>query len=112
LRNNSRVHNIQDQIISLLEDYLTDFPTHQEKIGYVFFRPSNIRLSYDGNRLLAKVCDSYPFKHSADFKPRHLISLTKKFKYPFYLSANYLVLYSEKDAVLLSLVGDPEEFLF
>lgn len=105
------VHQIHSKIIDALSEYLGDFETYEAKVAHVFFRPNNIRLSYDGNRLLSKICESYPFKHNNTFKPKHLIELTRKFKLPYYMSSNYIVVYSEVDAVLLTLIGDPNEFL-
>lgn len=107
----SNTSSTQKQIVDLLVEYLGDFSSYEEKVSYVFFRSTSVRLSYDGNRLLSKIATSYPFKHELVFKPKHYLAMGSKFKYPFYVSKNYIVLYSEKDAILMSLISDPDQFL-
>jgi hypothetical protein len=107
----SNVNEVQAKIVDLLSEYLGDFDSYDDKVSYAFFRPSTVRLSYDGNRLLSKIANSYAFKHELEFKPKHYIAMAHKFKYPFYVSKNYIVLYSEKDAILMSLISDADQFL-
>lgn len=76
----------------------------------IFFRPNNIRLSYVGCVSLKKVAKSYEFRHDNDFKSKHIMALVA-LKYPFYLSKKFFVVFSDEDALLITLHGDVLGFL-
>ena len=102
---------MRDKIVELLFDSI-DVETKDEAERLIFFRNKTSRLSYKGNQLLSKVADSYSFEHGMkDIKAGHIITITRQFKYPFYLSGKYLVLYSSEDAALIKLYGSVETFL-
>lgn len=102
---------MRNQIVELLFEQL-DVETRDEAERLIFFRNNTIRLSYKGNQLLSKVADSYSFEHGMkELKAGHIITITRQFKYPFYLSGKFLVLYSSEDAALIKLYGSVETFL-
>jgi len=70
----------------------------------VFARPTTARLTYTGYLLLSKMMKCYTFEHDLPPTAKIYIGLAK-IRYPFYLNAKTFVLFSEEEALLLSLHG-------
>jgi hypothetical protein len=98
------------QIRHNLPDHKTSKLTAEEFEKHVFIRPKGNRLTYDGYRLLSTFATPYVFTHEDNFKTKHITALVV-FKYPFYLSKKFFILFSEEDAMLLKLHGDVNSFL-
>jgi len=64
-----------------------------------------LRLSYIGNRVLSKHFGSFPFPLEKSPSNESLIKLDKSMKWPYYISTNFAVFYSENDAAWFKLNG-------
>lgn len=64
-----------------------------------------LRLTYLGNRVLAKHYESYSYMHGE--KPTHkdLLVLDKQMIWPYYISKNTATFYSENDAAWFTING-------
>ena len=72
------------------------------------FRKNNhhgLRLSYIGNRVLAKHFGNFAFPIEQKPSNESLIKLDNSMKWPYYISTNYAVFYSENDAAWFRLNG-------
>jgi hypothetical protein len=76
-----------------------------------FLQENTLRLSYYGYINIKDVFTPYPFELDYTIRPKHLIGLAKVMKYPYYLSRMKLVLFSDSDAIMISLYGDVRIFL-
>ena len=81
-----------------------------KKLGALIFKRHTVRLTYTGYKYLSKVADNYVYRHDNDFRPKHIIALAE-LKFPYYLSTKFFVLFSDEDALLVSLHGDVSKFL-
>lgn len=78
----------------------------------MFKRKNNIRLSYKGSEMMKKIFDSYTVRLDKDkIRPKHLITLTRKFSCPYYMGRKYMVLFDDEDAMMMRLYGDPAQFI-
>lgn len=109
------VATIHDYIVSSLRDD-TEFEqyTNHELLLYIFknYRFKNnqhhgLRLRRVGHDILAKKFKYFKYKNNM---PRvsnsALVALDKQMKWPYYISSNLVVFYSEVDAAVFSLSGD------
>jgi hypothetical protein len=78
----------------------------------MFTRRNNIRLTYKGMALLSKIADSYKVRiNRKDIKAKDLITLTRKFTFPYYFGQQCMVLFDDEDATMLALYGDATRFI-
>jgi len=108
--------------MSTLHDYIAeqikDHPTLEDMTGEEIFcylfsnyrstktKKTGLRLSYQGNTLLSKVFDVYPFEHGLDHLSNSLlIALDKKMVWPYYISKKFIVFYSHSEASWFTLQG-------
>lgn len=79
-----------------------------DDLNYRLFKnPSGNRLTYDGLTILQKLYTSYEFvlSNNERFTARHLITLSRECKYPYYISATRLVLFNGEDACVIKIYG-------
>lgn len=94
---------LQRTFVPVLSDMNTD-----EYYNYIFRIPSSTRLTYDGLHLLVNVypdsCHKYELE-SRSLAMRHLVTMAREFKNPYFIGNGYLVLFDNDDAVMISLCG-------
>jgi hypothetical protein len=77
----------------------------------IFLNSSSLRLSYYGYTTIRDIFTPYSFEMDDTIRPKHLIVLAKSMKYPYYLSRNRLILFSDSDALVIKLYGNVNRFL-
>jgi len=84
-----------------------------DQLNQDFFLPSSHRLTYYGLQCVKNVFTPYSFDIGADLhlKSKHYIALSNTMTYPYYLSQNKLILFSEMDAMVIKLCGNVKIFL-
>ena len=100
-----KVTNTQDLIKKKI--YKLIGPTKHD----VFKRKHGMRLTSTGCKLLSKHATSYAFVLPETLKTKHLIQITRQFKYPYYLSKKYIIIFSSEDAILIKMCGSAQAFL-
>ena len=76
----------------------------------IFRRHNNIRLTFRGYKYLSAIATCHIYTHDNSFKAKHILALSG-LKFPYYLSNKFFILFSEEDALLVSLHGDVSRFL-
>lgn len=70
----------------------------------------DLRLTYTGVRILQRIFTAYTFQIPLTLKAKHQMGLSK-LEYPYYITHNRLVIFSDTDAVVIKLAGGVEQFL-
>ena len=102
------------QIISDIRDSMPAFSELDDDALelLVFRRRDNIRLTYQGCRMLSGLFENYSFAVSKyDLRPKHYIALSREFRLPYYFTDKILVVFSSEDATMITLCGDVHKFL-
>lgn len=76
----------------------------------LFHHPDGVRLSLAGFMIVKAIFTAYSFALPDTIKSRHQRALSK-LDYPYFLTTNRLILFSEMDAITIKLCGDVEKFL-
>lgn len=76
----------------------------------VFYHENSLRLSYTGFVAMSKIFTAYQFPAPYKMIAKHYMALSKM-DYPYYITANRLVLFSDSDATVIKLAGSVEHFL-
>lgn len=111
-----KLDGLRDKIIKLVQAEVKaharfKYLTYEDLEILVFARPNAARLTYTGYLLLSKIMKCYTFEHTLPTTAKVYLGLAK-LRYPFYLNATTFSLFSEEEALLLSLHGgDLELFL-
>lgn len=74
--------------------YFYLFANHRMKGG----KPTGIRLTRAGNKLMSKYFTNYTFENYIQLTPQRTLKLDKKMNYPYFIDKGSIVLYSEEDA--------------
>jgi len=98
---------LKQKIFDELREHATKFHNwNYKEIHYHCFKsPAGYRLSYEGLGNLQVLYNTYEFKITVPITSRHLITLTREIKYPYYISKNRLVLFGGQDAFILKIHG-------
>lgn len=99
---------ILDQIRVENEKYT--YHSNEELHGLLFLHRNSLRLSYTGYLILKKVFTAYSFDLGVPLNAGHLIALNKM-EYPYFITRNRLILFSEVDATVVTLAGGVDRFL-
>ena len=84
--------------------------TDDQLNGVMFNHKDSLRLTYSGVLWMSKAFTSYQFPVDVPLKAKHQIGL-QKMEYPYYITQNRLVLFSDSDALVIRLAGGIERFL-
>lgn len=76
----------------------------------LFHHTDGLRLSYTGFLVLKNIFTVYSFEIPSTLKSKHRFGLSK-LEFPYFFTANRLILFSEMDSVMVALVGGIEGFL-
>jgi len=86
-------------------------PLSDEQLNNVLFHhPDGLRLSLTGFRIVKNIFTAYSFELPDTIKSKHQRSLGK-LEYPYFLTKNRLILFSEMDAMVIKLHGGVQGFL-
>lgn len=77
---------------------------------FMFYQKGSLRLTQDGYRILKKDFENHLFKYEEELMSKHLGAITKQFTLPYYLSQKKLVVFSDSDAMLISLSGNLKKY--
>lgn len=101
-------------IMQEVKDELTIFSefTLDEMCAHFFNTPNTLRLTRTGFKHLRAVFTSYSFAiDRTTLKNKHLMVLSTVMEYPYYLTNDELVVFSDSDAAMIRLSGSLEKFL-
>jgi hypothetical protein len=84
--------------------------TDEQLNDVMFHHSDSLRLSYGGYLWMGKMFTAYQFPVPNTLKSKHQIGLSKM-EYPYYITPNRLVLFSDTDAMVVKLAGGIERFL-
>ena len=84
--------------------------SYDELNALVFRQDESYRLLLSGFILVKKIFTAYSFEIPCTIKAKHYMGLSKM-KYPYFLTAKRLVLFSEMDAMVINLQGGIDKFL-
>lgn len=108
--NYTQVTNKKDLYIQIQEELKLNMEIDEFELLF-FKRKDNIRLTYQGCRILNTVFESYKFEHNDIFLAKHLIAISREFQLPYFLSKHQLIVFSAHDATMITLCGDIKTFL-
>lgn len=81
------------------------------ELNEIMFRnPTGLRLSNIGFKALKQLFTVYSFAIPDDMKSKHKKAMSS-FIYPYFITKNHLVLFSDVDAMAIKLCGSLEKFL-
>lgn len=88
--------------------HVDDATLYHETFSY----PSTVRLTYSGYLHIRHAFKEYSFDFNGLFPtPRQLMTLAKVMKFPYYITYTKLVVFSETDAIMITLYGSVHQFL-
>ena len=84
--------------------------TFDELNQIIFHHRSGLRLTFPGFLILKNIFTVYSFEMTVTLKAKHHIGMSKM-SYPYYITSRRLILFSEMDAMVITLCGGIEGFL-
>lgn len=105
------MNSIKQSIFKEIRKTNTEISLSDDEMNKLFFyTPESLRLSLSGFVVVKNIFKVYSFIIPDDIKSKHYKSLSK-FEYPYYLSSKKLILFSELDAMCITLQGGIKQFL-
>jgi len=97
----SRAEFVQTQVVTTLNEMSSVVVTADD----IFYNEFTIRLTTQGRSRFVKLYDKWEFDLDVQLNAGQLIDLFRKMVYPYYLSTEKLILFSEEDAFMVKLAG-------